>query len=114
MRNSAVIRRTAALRNTCWPNYVAHVPPGLSSIEAAPLICAGLTAFKGIKQTEGKPGNELQFSGVGGFGHLAIQYAKAMGLLVCAVDIDDGQLAHAKCLAPIWSSMPRPVILLAR
>jgi propanol-preferring alcohol dehydrogenase len=80
------------------PDYVAHIPSGLSSIEAAPLICAGLTTYKGIKQTEAKPGDWIAISGVGGLGHLAIQYAKAMGLLVCAVDIDDGKLAHAKRL----------------
>ncbi len=78
------------------PNYVAHIPEGLSSAEAAPLICAGVTTYKGIKQTEAKPGQWVVISGVGGLGHLAIQYAKAMGLLVCAVDIDDGKLAHAK------------------
>jgi propanol-preferring alcohol dehydrogenase len=78
------------------PDYVAHVPAGLSSIEAAPLICAGLTTYKGLKQTEAKPGEWVAISGVGGLGHLAIQYAKAMGLLVCAVDIDDKKLAHAK------------------
>jgi propanol-preferring alcohol dehydrogenase len=80
------------------PDYVAHIPSGLSSIEAAPLICAGLTTYKGIKQTEATPGEWIAISGVGGLGHLAIQYAKAMGLLVCAVDIDDGKLAHAKRL----------------
>jgi propanol-preferring alcohol dehydrogenase len=80
------------------PNYVAHIPVGLSSIEAAPLVCAGLTTYKGIKQTEAKPGQWIAISGVGGLGHLAVQYAKAMGLLVCAVDIDDGKLAHAKRL----------------
>jgi alcohol dehydrogenase, propanol-preferring len=80
------------------PDYVAHVPAGLSSIEAAPLICAGLTTYKGLKQTEAKPGEWVAISGVGGLGHLAIQYAKAMGLLVCAVDIDDEKLAHAKRL----------------
>ncbi|WP_263358957.1 zinc-dependent alcohol dehydrogenase [Acidicapsa ligni] len=80
------------------PNYVAHVPNGLSSIEAAPLICAGLTTYKGIKETEARPGEWVAISGVGGLGHLAVQYAKAMGLLVCAVDIDDGKLDHAKRL----------------
>lgn len=80
------------------PDYVAHIPSGLSSIEAAPLICAGLTTYKGIKQTEATPGEWIAISGIGGLGHLAVQYAKAMGLLVCAVDIDDGKLAHAKRL----------------
>ncbi len=80
------------------PNYVAHIPKGLSAVEAAPLICAGITTYKGIKQTEAKPGQWLAVSGCGGLGHLAIQYAKAMGLLVCAVDIDDAKLALAKKL----------------
>jgi propanol-preferring alcohol dehydrogenase len=77
------------------PNYVAHRPSGLSATDAAPLICAGITTYKGIKETEARPGEWVAISGAGGLGHLAIQYAKAMGLLVCAIDIDDGKLAHA-------------------
>jgi len=77
------------------PNYVAHIPAGLSSQEAAPIICAGITTYKGIKETQAKPGEWIAISGAGGLGHLAIQYAKAMGLRVCAIDIDDGKLAHA-------------------
>jgi propanol-preferring alcohol dehydrogenase len=80
------------------PNYVAHVPAGLAAVNAAPLICAGVTTYKGIKVTEARHGQWIAISGVGGLGHLAIQYAKAMGLLICAVDIDDGKLAHAKRL----------------
>ena len=78
------------------PDYVAHVPKGVAAVDAAPLICAGITTYKGIKETGAKPGQWVAISGVGGLGHLAIQYAKAMGLLVCAIDIDDGKLAHAK------------------
>ena len=77
------------------PNYVAHIPTGLSAREAAPLICAGITTYKGIKETQARPGEWVAISGAGGLGHLAIQYAKQMGLQVCAVDIDDGKLAHA-------------------
>ncbi|KJV11176.1 alcohol dehydrogenase [Elstera litoralis] len=80
------------------PNYVAHIPAGLGPKEAAPLICAGVTTYKGIKETQARPGEWIAISGAGGLGHLAIQYAKAMGLQVCAVDIDDGKLAHAKRL----------------
>jgi alcohol dehydrogenase, propanol-preferring len=80
------------------PDYIAHIPKGLSAVEAAPLICAGITTYKGIKQTAAKPGEWIAISGCGGLGHLAIQYAKAMGLLVAAVDIDDGKLAHAKAM----------------
>ena len=77
------------------PNYVAHIPEGLSALEAAPIICAGVTTYKGIKETGAKPGEWIAISGIGGLGHLAVQYAKAMGLRVCAVDIDNGKLAHA-------------------
>jgi len=80
------------------PNYVAHVPSGLAATDAAPLICAGITTYKGIKETAAKPGEWIAISGAGGLGHLAIQYAKVMGLQVCAIDIDDGKLAHAKRL----------------
>jgi propanol-preferring alcohol dehydrogenase len=65
---------------------------------AAPLICAGLTSYKGIKETQARPGEWVAVSGVGGLGHLAIQYAKAMGLFVAAVDIDDKKLHHAETL----------------
>lgn len=77
------------------PNYVAHIPAGLSPTEAAPLICAGVTTYKGIKVTDARPGEWIAISGVGGLGHLGIQYAKAMGLHVCAIDVDDRKLAHA-------------------
>jgi len=80
------------------PNYVARIPHGLASIAAAPIICAGVTTYKGIKETGAKPGDWIVISGAGGLGHLAIQYATAMGLKVCAVDIDDKKLDHAKRL----------------
>jgi propanol-preferring alcohol dehydrogenase len=80
------------------PNYVAHIPAHLGALEAAPLICAGITSYKGLKETQARPGEWVVISGIGGLGHLAIQYAKAMGLHVCAVDIDDGKLEHAKRL----------------
>ncbi|MFN3273229.1 MAG: zinc-dependent alcohol dehydrogenase [Paracoccus sp. (in: a-proteobacteria)] len=80
------------------PDYVAHIPGGLSPQQAAPLICAGVTTYKGLKVTDTRPGDWVVISGAGGLGHLAIQYAKAMGLQVCAVDIDEGKLALARTL----------------
>lgn len=77
------------------PDYVAHIPDGLSALDAAPIICAGVTSYKGIKETGARPGEWIAISGVGGLGHLAIQYATCMGLRVCAVDVDDGKLQHA-------------------
>jgi len=80
------------------PNYVAHIPKGLAAKDAAPLICAGITSYKGIKETEARPGQWIAISGIGGLGHLAVQYAKVMGLRIAAIDIDDGKLNHAKRL----------------
>ncbi len=80
------------------PDYVARIPAGLSPRAAAPLICAGVTTYKGLKMTEARPGEWVVISGAGGLGHLAVQYAKVMGLQVCAVDIDDGKLALARKL----------------
>ncbi|WP_268796356.1 alcohol dehydrogenase AdhP [Pseudomonas huanghezhanensis] len=80
------------------PNYVAHIPAGLDPLEAAPIICAGITTYKGVKEADVRPGQWIVISGIGGLGHLAVQYAKAMGLRVCAVDIDDRKLAHASKL----------------
>ncbi|MHB8520003.1 MAG: alcohol dehydrogenase AdhP [Limisphaerales bacterium] len=77
------------------PNYVAHVPAGLTPAAAAPLICAGITTYKGIKESSARPGEWIAISGIGGLGHLAIQYAKAMGLHVVAIDLSDSKLAHA-------------------
>jgi alcohol dehydrogenase, propanol-preferring len=80
------------------PSYVARIPAGLAAKDAAPIICAGVTSYKGIKQTGARPGEWLAISGIGGLGHLAIQYGKAMGLKICAIDIDERKLAHAKQL----------------
>ena len=80
------------------PSYVAHIPAHLEPHAAAPLICAGITSYKGIKETQARPGEWIVISGIGGLGHLGVQYAIAMGLQVCAVDVDEGKLAHAKRL----------------
>ncbi|WAC13327.1 alcohol dehydrogenase AdhP [Dyadobacter pollutisoli] len=78
--------------------YVAHLPAGTDMIEMAPILCAGVTVYKGIKETETKAGEWIAISGVGGLGHLAIQYAKAMGMHVAAIDIADDKLELAKSL----------------
>jgi len=76
--------------------YVAHFPQNINFLEVAPIICAGLTVYKGLKETDVKPGEWVAISGIGGLGHLAIQYAKAMGLHVAAIDIADDKLQLAK------------------
>ena len=78
------------------PNYVGHLPEKMPFLEAAPLLCAGLTVYKALKQTEVKPGQWVVVSGIGGLGHLAVQYAKAMGMRVAAVDVQDDKLKLAQ------------------
>jgi len=80
------------------PNYVGRLPDKLDFAAAAPLLCAGVTVYKGLKVTDTKPGDWVVISGIGGLGHMAVQYAKAMGLHVIAVDIADSKLALAKRL----------------
>ena len=79
-------------------DYAAAIPDGLPLDQAAPLLCAGLTSYKGIKETGARPGEWVVISGVGGLGHLGIEYAKALGLHVVAVDVSDEKLALAKQL----------------
>lgn len=76
-------------------DYVGHVPAGLDLVEVAPILCAGVTVYKGLKVTDTKPGDWVAISGIGGLGHLAVQYAKAMGRKVIAVDVDDAKLELA-------------------
>lgn len=75
--------------------FVGHLPDELGFAEAAPILCAGVTTYKGLKETEAKPGQWVVISGIGGLGHVAIQYARAMGLRVAAVDVDDEKLRLA-------------------
>jgi len=76
--------------------FAAIIPDGADLVEVAPILCAGVTVYKGLKMTEARPGQWVVISGIGGLGHIAVQYAKAMGLRVAAVDIADDKLALAK------------------
>lgn len=80
------------------PKFVGHLPDNLEFGPAAPLLCAGVTVYKGLKETEVRPGQCVVISGIGGLGHMAIQYAKAMGMGVVAVDIRPEKLELAKKL----------------
>jgi propanol-preferring alcohol dehydrogenase len=62
----------------------------------APILCAGVTTYKGIKETETRPGQWIAISGIGGLGHLAVQYANAMGMRVVALDVAEDKLALAR------------------
>ncbi|WP_281632516.1 alcohol dehydrogenase AdhP [Flavobacterium luteolum] len=78
--------------------YVGILPSNVNFIEMAPILCAGVTVYKGLKETEVKPGEWVAISGIGGLGHVAVQYAKAMGMNVAAIDIGDDKLELAKKL----------------
>src|ERR1700687_1710647 len=79
-------------------DYLGRIPDKLSFIEAAPTLCAGVTTYKGLKQTQARLGEWVVISGIGGLGHVAVQYAKAMGLHVAAIDIGPEKLQLARKL----------------
>ncbi|HEY9103036.1 alcohol dehydrogenase AdhP [Chitinimonas sp.] len=80
------------------PAYVGHLPDNLAFDAAAPVLCAGVTVYKGLKMLECKPGDWVAISGIGGLGHMAVQYARAMGFHVVAVDVSADKLALARKL----------------
>ena len=79
-------------------DYLGRIPNNLSFVDAAPILCAGVTTYKGLKMTEARAGEWIVISGAGGLGHVAIQYAKAMGFHVAAVDLGPEKMALARKL----------------
>jgi alcohol dehydrogenase, propanol-preferring len=75
--------------------FATPVPDGIDPREAAPLTCAGVTTYKAVKVGNVRPGDLVLVSGVGGLGHLAVQYARIFGGTVAAVDITDEKLKLA-------------------
>lgn len=71
---------------------IVEVPEGVSSFDAAPLTCAGVTTYKAIKVAQVVPSERVAVFGIGGLGHLAVQYAKLVGAVVTAVDIEKTKL----------------------
>ncbi|WP_166864752.1 MULTISPECIES: alcohol dehydrogenase AdhP [unclassified Salinibacterium] len=76
--------------------YVVPVPEGVSSFDAAPLTCAGVTTYKALKVAHIVPTEKVAVFGIGGLGHLALQYARIMGGSVIAVDVEDVKLDLAR------------------
>ncbi|RYF41685.1 MAG: zinc-dependent alcohol dehydrogenase [Comamonadaceae bacterium] len=76
-------------------SHALPIPDGLSSEEAAPLFCAGLTVYRALKRSGVAAGQKVAVFGVGGLGHLAVQIAKAWGAEVIALDLDAAKLALA-------------------
>ena len=88
-------------------DFVVAVPTGVSSLDAAPLTCAGVTTYKAIKVAHVQPAERVAIFGIGGLGHLAVQYARLVGGTVIAVDVDDEKLdAGRPSSAPTTSSTP--------
>jgi propanol-preferring alcohol dehydrogenase len=78
--------------------YVAAVPDEVDPLDAAPLTCAGVTTYKAVKVSGARSGQLVAVFGIGGLGHLALQYAKIAGASVVAVDVSDEKLSLAKDL----------------
>src|SRR5262245_11555905 len=74
------------------------VPDELGSVEAAPLLCAGLTTFNALRNSGARPGDLVAIQGIGGLGHLAVQFAKHMGFRVAAIARGEGKHALAVSL----------------
>ena len=77
-------------------DYVVPVPAEVSAFDAAPLTCAGVTTYKAIKVADIVPGERVAIFGVGGLGHLAVQYARLVGAEVIAVDLTEEKLQLAR------------------
>ncbi|MEU0990976.1 zinc-dependent alcohol dehydrogenase [Streptomyces sp. NPDC005953] len=79
-----------------WADFAQVVPEGISPRDAAPLTCAGVTTYKALKVADVRPSQLVAISGVGGLGHLALQYAKIAGATVAAIDVTDAKLELAR------------------
>lgn len=80
---------------TASARFVVPVPDAVSALDAAPLTCAGVTTYKALKVAGIRPTERVAIFGIGGLGHLAVQYAQIMGGTVIAVDIEDPKLELA-------------------
>lgn len=78
--------------------FVARLPESVDPVAIAPILCAGVTTYRGLKRTGARPGQWVAILGIGGLGHVAVQYAVAMGLRVVAVDLGADKLALARSL----------------
>ena len=75
--------------------FVASIPDGTDLYALAPILCAGVTTYRGLKRSRAQPGQWVAVLGVGGLGHVAVQYALAMGLRVAAIDVGADKLELA-------------------
>lgn len=78
-----------------YASHVVKVPDAVSSVDAAPVTCAGVTTYKALKVAKPQPTETAMIVGIGGLGHLALQYAKIFGTTTVAVDVEDEKLRLA-------------------
>lgn len=78
--------------------FVGRLSAQVNMQEMAPILCAGVTTYRGLKRTRARPGQWMAIVGIGGLGHIAVQYARAMGLRVAAVDVAPEKLKLAQAL----------------
>lgn len=81
-----------------YASHVVPVPEAVSSFDAAPLTCAGLTTYKALKVAHPQPNETAMVVGIGGLGHLGLQYAKLFATTAVAVDVEDEKLRLAEDL----------------
>lgn len=81
-----------------YARHVVRVPDGIDPADAAPLTCAGVTTYKAVKTSGATSSSLVAVYGIGGLGHLAVQYAKITGAEVVAVDINPERLETARSL----------------
>jgi alcohol dehydrogenase, propanol-preferring len=79
-------------------SHALKIPDNLSSAEAAPLFCAGVTVYRALKQTKVSSGHRLAVFGIGGLGHIAVQIGCALGAEITAIDVSEEKLVLAKSL----------------
>jgi len=79
-------------------DFVGRVPEGLDPLDAAPLTCAGVTTYKAVKVSGARSSDLVAVFGIGGLGHMALQYARIAGGTVAAVDLYDSKLQLARDL----------------
>lgn len=81
-----------------FASHAVKVPEAVTSFDAAPLTCAGVTTYAALKSANPQPADTISVVGIGGLGHLGLQYAKAFGSRAVAVDVEDEKLALAEDL----------------
>jgi propanol-preferring alcohol dehydrogenase len=90
-----------------YAKYVNKVPDGVDPVDAAPLTCAGVTTYKAVKVSGARSSDLVAVFGIGGLGHMAVQYAQIAGASVVAVDLVDQKLEIARELGAEHTFNPK-------